>query len=720
MSQTQWTVTVALLLGILAICASTAHGEQAREDGPSMGTDQVTVQDSDSSLGDDADVLTSNSFYGGRGKLIQEERCGFSSRSAPYRKNPNKFLYSFKDKGTGCAWSAWSPRWKNPRPYPHAVERSGRIYINAFSNKYWHFPGWRVERVQPHPWNPKLLMRARRWLVNKAADPRYCKAPHKNRYYRNCHSNYYYSHGKWYFEKTYPHATNPTLRKVAGRWVPKPRTAAVRAYFYAPWVKKWYRNSHSNWVYKNGKFYYEKTFPHPTNPNLRRVAGRWIKKPLTSVSRHYFFAPWNKRWWRSRHSNEYYSAGRWVRANTLTHPTNPTIRMELGRWTAKSKDPEVRAMYKSPIGVWFRNKRSHEYYHDGKWGNFEVPRNHTTNPRFEWLAGQWQKRTEPAQHLWRKECGRWWRRPRGKTAGSFTWWKRVGNTAHWVTDREFELYVNYPFKRPGKCRKFYKVPVSQSKHFMVKGRAVFRHSPLPGGGYWFTSKYSLRYYKNLAWHTASTHLRDPRYYYDEKRKQWFKKTYLVDPDIKNYQQSGGIWYRDEDHLQYWFFGEWKKRKMTPFLQQRIRRISENREMQAKPNPFDMKKAVKQATDAEFAKFMRWFTSRLQKKETKATVIFDAKKWASTNPAAEDNPVDPEPGLGGKDAYDPESAEHQTFAEARRFAEKIPVRRDVEYPEPFDPRAGRPPAGSARPVADEFSDLKRVTTQKYNPTVKQTR
>jgi hypothetical protein len=313
------------------------------------------------------------------------------------------------------------------------------------------------------------------------------------------------------------------------------------------------------------------------------------------------------KWYRNRRSNMYYKAGSWLPEAVRPHPTNPTLVRRACAWVRRKRTPAVSRFFRNPkTGIWFRNKRSLEYYIAGSWGHFEAKKRHPTNPNLRLRAGRWVKaRGLRGQGRWRKRCGKWWLRGPGAGPKSFT----VYRGGKWRMLSRYTALRNNPFYRwkESKCKFVRLRGTDKAKLYVIKGRKVFRgKSALKGGGFWFRSKDSLWYYKNMVWHLASRHLASPRWTRDARTGVWRRLTRVERPQIASYVKVGKLWFRDSAKRQYWFYGRWKNVKGRAAKPRVVLKDAEDIGL---PKPTNIANKVNRATNKEFGRFLNWYLAK---------------------------------------------------------------------------------------------------------------
>eukprot|EP00163_Fabomonas_tropica_P004301 TRINITY_DN137_c0_g1_i1.p1 TRINITY_DN137_c0_g1~~TRINITY_DN137_c0_g1_i1.p1 ORF type:complete len:770 (-),score=223.81 TRINITY_DN137_c0_g1_i1:222-2531(-) len=157
--------------------------------------------------------------------------------------------------------------------------------------------------------NPKKCYNGRGDLINSQ---KFQKAVYRSGvYYANKNSNYYWSKCRWVLDtKNVQNCDNPTLMRIAGRMALKPYK--LRKHFVHV-NGKWYKNKRSNWYYEDCKWKRERVGPHPHNPTVRKLAGRWVRKPITKFNKE-AMSHYTKRfgkWYKSKRYKYVYRNGKW-------------------------------------------------------------------------------------------------------------------------------------------------------------------------------------------------------------------------------------------------------------------------------------------------------------------------------------------------------------------------------------------------------------------------
>jgi len=185
------------------------------------------------------------------------------------------------------------------------------------------------------------------------------------RWYRNRHSNSYYSGGHWKQEHPAPHPSNPTIHKIAGAWVAKPSTWQIRQFVHR--AGKYWLNNNSNQYYSRGKWITYPAKPNGGSPWLEYIAGEWRTKPKNTEN-----AQWvqrHGRWYKRDHGKDrhtWWNNGKWYVEPTSVHRNDPRYADVRGTFVLRAVTPDIKQYHKR-ILRWYKNENSPVYYYDEKW-----------------------------------------------------------------------------------------------------------------------------------------------------------------------------------------------------------------------------------------------------------------------------------------------------------------------------------------------------------------
>jgi hypothetical protein len=447
-----------------------------------------------------------------------------------------------------------------------------------------------------------------------------------------------------------------------------------------------------------------KTVRHPTDPRRYSCGGHWMW-----FRESHRFARRCGKWYRNARSNDYFSGGQWKLEPVVAHPTNPTLVRRACRWVERRRTALVRRMFRSPSGIWYRNRTSREYYAAGKWGNHEKRTAHPTDPNLVLRAGRWVKGTGlRGQSHWTRRCNAWWRAAPGTGLASFQYYVK----GSWRTVDGYSKFRNDPkYQWTSKCR-FVRRPASAAtRHYRRYGTRVYTRGALRGGGYWFKRRGSLSYYRNGAWRVASRHLQDPRWHRDPRTGVWRPRNPKTNPQLKLYvyDKATRVWWQTKRRLRYWWYGQWRLSKKAA-EQAKARAAARRKRVRSvdRVTPVDLRGVVKGATDREFAQFMRWFTTKIVATtrevapSRQGASLEELKRLDGHAPRRRTrSPGNPEPGLTSKrNKFNPEPRKGNRAKYLERIRE-TPVAEyvDTGAREPFWADKGAPPGDSVPSFTD---------------------
>lgn len=298
----------------------------------------------------------------------------------------------------------------------------------------------------------------------------------------------------------------------------------------------------------------------------------------------------NGRWYESPNSNRFYEGyGRWRERKSVIHPRNPTLRKVAGRWVKRANPPK--GVVKGPNGKWYNGPASRYYWRRGKWVK-EARRRHPFDPRLMWRSGRWQRKPESKMPGWKKfslRNGRWYRAPPGDRPLCFQYWRN----GRWVEEPAMAEKGNDPRYRYTKAGKFVRRPRSATLRYT---RRI---------GRWYKSKWSNLYYKNARWVKDSPRWRDPtwrrrggKWIRVKRRPAWRK--------FGNTKAGRPSWYRSSSKTQYWWYGKWVRRQLTPLGTKVMMHKVELALLKDSPAPYNLKPDVDRVSNQYFSKFLKWF------------------------------------------------------------------------------------------------------------------
>jgi hypothetical protein len=103
-----------------------------------------------------------------------------------------------------------------------AVKKGGRWYKREGSLQYWTRCAWVESVARCHPTDPTLERHGTRW-VKRAYSKRRNFVHRAGRWYRSATSNEFYSNCRWVRRAVRRNCKDPSVRWLAGRWVPRSR-----------------------------------------------------------------------------------------------------------------------------------------------------------------------------------------------------------------------------------------------------------------------------------------------------------------------------------------------------------------------------------------------------------------------------------------------------------------------------------------------------------------
>ena len=180
---------------------------------------------------------------------------------------------------------------------------------------------------------------------------------------------------------------------------------------------KWYRSSLSNDYWVNGTWSHEAVAPHPNDPNVQKLAGKFVLK--APAYRDDAWVHKMDRWWKAADSRHYYHNGTWTVARDR-NATDPRGYLVGGEWKLRTdlsgaELQWVRRQVGPTVTVWCQDNSCVRHWVDGRWQLTPSAREHMNNPAY-WNKRYENKRTgefvrdeSAATHRFAKKRGLWYK-----------------------------------------------------------------------------------------------------------------------------------------------------------------------------------------------------------------------------------------------------------------------------------------------------------------------
>lgn len=345
------------------------------------------------------------------------------------------------------------------------------------------------------------------------------------------------------------HPLTPWYYFLWGRWHQFEHTPARQRWTFRN--GRWYRSPVSNYYWQAGHWALDKRSKfHPTNPNLWRVGGEWVRKPNRYIDGRWVQGS-DKRWWRSSNSNYFYRNGEW-RLETKIHPTNPTLAWRGGRWVGRTlKGPQL--LWVRKFGRWWKCSTCHTYYRKGAWVKLSNA----------------EKRNNP---YWRRDKGGNYVKIKPVTPKMKRFWRNPRNGV-WFRSRR----SNYFFRRDKWRRLNWRSNDPRWRRRNTKKRCAV-----------LQTRRAIRRCRRSMWYRIPKKL-----WVNSRNEPWVK--------------VGRRWWLDTHKMFYWHAGEWVRRKLTEADYARLEREREQEELsRVAPEPLSLRKVVNKVTKRELSQFLVWF------------------------------------------------------------------------------------------------------------------